>query len=54
VEGAANKALVEFLADLFQVRNQDIRIESGAASRQKRISVRGARGAPDSLLSAGS
>jgi uncharacterized protein (TIGR00251 family) len=52
VEGAANEALVRFLADLFQVRNQDVKIESGVASRQKRVSVLGARRAPDSLLSA--
>jgi uncharacterized protein (TIGR00251 family) len=52
VEGAANEALVRFLADLFQVRNQDVKIESGAASRQKRVSVLGARRAPESLLSA--
>jgi uncharacterized protein (TIGR00251 family) len=52
LEGAANEALVAFLADLFQVRNRDVHIESGAASRQKRVSVRGARRAPDSLLGA--
>jgi len=52
VEGAANEALIAFLAGLFQVRNQDINIESGAASRQKRVSVLGARRAPDSLLGA--
>ena len=51
VEGAANEALVAFIAGLFQVRNRDVRIESGAASRQKRVSVLGARGAPDFLLS---
>jgi uncharacterized protein (TIGR00251 family) len=50
VDGAANEALVTFLADFFQVRNRSIKIESGAASRQKRISVLGAHVTPDSLL----
>jgi uncharacterized protein (TIGR00251 family) len=52
LDGAANEALVRFLADLFQVRKQDIKIESGATSRHKRVSVLGARRAPESLLSA--
>ena len=42
VEGAANEALVEFLGELLQARKKDIRIESGATSRQKRVSVTGA------------
>lgn len=52
VDGAANQALVEFLAKEFQVRRQDIGIESGVTSRHKRVSVLGARRAPESLLSA--
>jgi uncharacterized protein YggU (UPF0235/DUF167 family) len=44
--------LVAFLAGLFQVRIRDISIESGAASRQKRVSVLGSRKAPESLLGA--
>ena len=52
VEGAANAALIEFLADEFGVRKNDVTIESGERSRSKRVSVTGARRAPDSLLSA--
>ena len=46
VEGAANAALVEFLAETFQVRKRDIRIEAGATSRLKRVSLRGATLSP--------
>ena len=52
VEGAANAALIDFLADKLGVRKNDVTIESGERSRQKRVSVSGARRAPDSLLSA--
>lgn len=41
VDGAANEALVEFLAEVLQTRKRDIRIESGETSRQKRVSVTG-------------
>jgi uncharacterized protein len=50
VDGAANEALVAFLAGLFQVRNRDVRIESGATSRQKRVSVAGTARPPETLL----
>lgn len=53
VDGAANAALVGFLAERFAVRKSEIRIESGAASRQKRVSVLGAQLAPERLLDAG-
>ena len=52
VEGAANSALIEFLAERFGVRKSDVRIESGEGSRRKRVSVEGARRAPEALLSA--
>lgn len=41
VEGAANRALVVFLAHCLQVRKQQISIESGERSRQKRVRVAG-------------
>lgn len=50
-EGAANEALRELLAELLQTRKSDVRIDSGETSRQKRVSVSGARRAPESLLS---
>jgi uncharacterized protein (TIGR00251 family) len=52
VEGAANAALIDFLAGKFGVRKSDVRIESGETSRRKRVSVSGARRAPETLLSA--
>lgn len=42
VEGKANEALVEFLADYFGVPRRSVRIVSGLKSRQKRVSVEGA------------
>lgn len=52
LEGAANAALVTFLAKEFAVRKKDVRIESGESSRLKRVSVLGARREPESLLGA--
>ena len=46
VEGAANEALIALLAETFGVRKRDIRIESGAASRMKRVFLRGATLSP--------
>jgi uncharacterized protein (TIGR00251 family) len=52
VDGAANRALLEFLADALGAPRCGVAIEAGKTSRQKRISMLGARRAPDSLLSA--
>ena len=41
VEGAANEALVEFLADVLDVPRRMIRIVSGDASRSKVVEVLG-------------
>jgi uncharacterized protein len=43
VEGAANEALVEFLAAHFGVPRRSVTIISGARSRQKRVNVEGAK-----------
>jgi uncharacterized protein YggU (UPF0235/DUF167 family) len=51
VEGAANAALIAFLAELFEVRKNDVKIEAGDSSRRKRVSVLGSRCAPDALIS---
>lgn len=40
IEGRANAALVEFLADLLYVRRSDIEIAGGAHSRTKLILIR--------------
>lgn len=41
VDGAANEALVELLADLFHVAKRDVRIVAGATSRRKVVEVDG-------------
>ncbi|HKR28338.1 MAG TPA: DUF167 domain-containing protein [Acidobacteriaceae bacterium] len=40
VEGRANAALIEFLADLLHVRRSDIEIAAGAHARTKLILIR--------------
>ena len=42
VEGKANEALVEFLADYFGVPKRNVRIAAGLKSRQKRVLIEGA------------
>jgi uncharacterized protein (TIGR00251 family) len=41
VDGAANEALVAFLADRLAVSRRDVRIVTGATSRSKTIEVDG-------------
>jgi uncharacterized protein (TIGR00251 family) len=41
VDGAANEALVDFLADALGVRRAEIALLDGQASRRKRLTVRG-------------
>lgn len=52
VDGAANAALVEFLAGCLGAARRDVVIESGERSRQKRVSVAGATRPPETLLEA--
>jgi len=42
VDGKANQALVEFLAQHYRVPKRNVRIESGLKSRQKRVVIEGA------------
>jgi uncharacterized protein len=42
VDGKANEALVEFLADYFGVPKRNVRIAAGLKSRQKRVVIEGA------------
>ncbi len=42
VEGAANDAIVDLLADRLQIPRRHIRIVSGERSRRKRIEIAGA------------
>jgi uncharacterized protein (TIGR00251 family) len=48
-EGAANEALLEFLAEALEVPRRDVTIEAGLRSRVKRVCVRRARRGPESL-----
>ena len=41
VDGAANDAVVEFLAKRLRIRKTDIEIVSGSSGRRKRVLVRG-------------
>jgi uncharacterized protein (TIGR00251 family) len=41
VDGAANEALVAFLADALQVRKGQVTLLDGQTSRQKRLAIRG-------------
>jgi len=42
VDGKANAALIEFLADYFGVPRRNIKIVSGIRSRTKRVAIEGA------------
>lgn len=41
VDGKANKALVEFLAEYYRVPKRSVRIEAGLKSRDKRVVIEG-------------
>ena len=41
VDGAANSALVEFLADVFALGRRDVRILAGETSRSKVVEIEG-------------
>ncbi|HYX67227.1 MAG TPA: DUF167 domain-containing protein [Burkholderiales bacterium] len=41
VEGKANAALIEFLAEYFNVPKRDVRITAGLKSRRKRVLIEG-------------
>jgi uncharacterized protein len=50
VDGEANVALVDFLADTLDLRRAQVEILDGATSRRKRLLLRGAD--PDQVLAA--
>ena len=49
VDGAANEALIRFLAAEFGVSKSSVVLESGQSSRRKRLRVRAASALPASL-----
>lgn len=49
VDGAANEALIRFLASEFRVGRTQVRLESGQTSRRKRVRVCGPAALPESL-----
>jgi hypothetical protein len=50
IEGAANAALTEFLAERFGVPKRAVAILAGAHARAKRVAVTGTRRGPEALL----
>lgn len=49
VEGKANRHLIQFLAKLCGVRQQDVELISGETARAKRIAIRGLKEIPAPL-----
>jgi uncharacterized protein (TIGR00251 family) len=54
VDGKANAALIEFIAERLGAARRDVTIEAGLGARTKRIAVRGARRGPQALYREGS
>jgi uncharacterized protein (TIGR00251 family) len=52
VGGAANAALVAYLAERLGAARRDVVIEAGQTSRQKRVSVAGETRPPETLFEA--
>lgn len=50
VDGAANAALLELLAEKFGAPRRGVVIEAGETSRRKRVSVAGATRPPETLF----
>jgi uncharacterized protein (TIGR00251 family) len=46
IEGRANDALLEFIAELFQVPQRNVSLKQGTQSRHKRVEVHGSRISP--------
>lgn len=50
VEGRANAALLEFIAELFDVPLRDVNLRQGTQSRHKVVAITGSQVLPDTLL----
>lgn len=53
VDGKANAALIEFVAERLGAARRDVKIESGRTGRAKRVAVRGAKRGPEALYAEG-
>lgn len=51
VEGRANTHLIRFLAGLFQVKQAQITLQSGAGGRDKRVRIQRPHVAPETVVS---
>jgi uncharacterized protein (TIGR00251 family) len=49
VDGKANAALIEFIAERLGAARRDVTIESGRTGRAKRVAVRNAKRGPEAL-----
>lgn len=50
IEGRANKALLKFVAELFEVPQRQVELRQGEQSRHKVIAISGSKVVPESLL----
>lgn len=50
VDGAANSALVEFLAEIFDVPRRQVTLKQGLGSRRKVVEIRETTRGPDALF----
>jgi hypothetical protein len=53
VDGRANAALIEFIAERLGAARRDVTIESGQSGRAKRVAVRDAKRGPEALYGEG-
>jgi uncharacterized protein (TIGR00251 family) len=49
IEGRANDALIDYIAERFRVPKRNVTIVSGEKSREKRVEVRGSSVDPERL-----
>ncbi|HUJ87866.1 MAG TPA: DUF167 domain-containing protein [Burkholderiales bacterium] len=54
IDGRANAALIEFIAERLGAARRDVTIEAGLSGRAKRVAVRGAKRGPQALYGEGS
>jgi uncharacterized protein len=50
VDGAANSALLKFLAEIFDVPQRQVTLKQGLTSRRKIVEIRGAARGPEALF----